>query len=52
MTVGGAAVLGMEIKEPSIFKNAKDLKSMSKESFEGGKPELKGEVPPIIDDKE
>jgi len=52
MTVGGAAVLGMAIKEPSIFKNAKNLKAMNKDSFEGGKPELKGEVPPIIDDKE
>jgi len=52
MTIGGAANLGMEIKEPSIFKSAKTLKSMSEDSFDGGKPELKGEVPPIIADPE
>ena len=52
MTIGGAANLGMAIKEPSIFKSAKTLKSMSEDSFEGGKPELTGEVPPIIDDTE
>ena len=40
MTMGGTADLGMEIKEPSIFKSAKTLSSMSKDSFEGGKPEL------------
>ena len=50
MTIGGAANIGMEVKEPSIFKSAKTLKSMSEDSFDGGKPELKGEVPPIVDD--
>ena len=52
MTIGGAANMGMEIKEPSIFKSSKTMKSMSEDSFEGGKPELTGEVPPIIADKE
>ena len=52
MTMGGTADLGMEIKEPSIFKSAKTLSSMSKDSFEGGKPELQGELPPIIADPE
>ena len=52
MSIGGKAAVAIAIKEPSIFKNAKDLKPMSKNSFEGGNPELKGEVPPIINDKE
>ena len=38
----------MDIKEPSIFKSEKTLKSMTEDSFEGGKPKLKGEEPPII----
>lgn len=42
----------MEIKETSIFKSAKDLKSMSKDSFEGGKPELGGGLPPLTTDPE
>lgn len=42
----------MEIKEPTIFKSAKTLQSMTKDSFDGGLPQLKGEVPPIIVDKE
>ena len=52
VSIGGAADLGMEIKEPSIFKSAKTMKSMSEDSFDGGKPKLKGEVPPIVSDKE
>ena len=52
MTMGGTANLGMEIKDSSIFKSAKTLISVSKDSFEGGKPELKGELPPIIDNPE
>ena len=51
MSIGGAANLGMDIKEPSIFKSAKTMKSMSEDSFDGGKPKLKGEVPPIVSDK-
>ena len=47
MSIGGVAELGMDIKQPSVFKSAKDLKSMSKDSFDKGKPKLKGEVPPM-----
>ena len=50
--MGGTADLGLEVKEPSIFKSAKTLSSMSKDSFEGGKPELNEELPPIIGDPE
>ena len=50
MAMGGASNLGMAIKEPSIFKSAKTMKSMSEDSFKGGKPELNGEVPPIVND--
>lgn len=52
VSIGGSASVGMEIKEPSIFKSAKTLKSMSEESFDGGKPQMKNEVPPIINDPE
>ena len=52
MKMGGTADLGLEVKEPSIFKSAKTLSSMSKDSFEGGKPELNEELPPIIGDPE
>ena len=34
------------------IKSAKDLTSMSKDSFDGGKPKLEGEVPPMTADKE
>ena len=52
MTISGFAETSMEIKEPSIFKSATDLKAMSKDSFPGGEPKLDGAMPPIIDDPE
>ena len=44
--------MGMVIKETSLFKSAETLDSMTKDSFEGGKPELDGGLPPQIADKE
>ena len=52
MSIGGAAKLGMDIKEPSLFKSAKDLTPMSEDSFDGGKPKLTGEVPPMTSNKD
>ena len=52
MSIGGAAKLGMDIKEPSLFKSAKDLTPMSKDSFDGGKPKLSGEVPPMTSNED
>ena len=52
MTFSGVASFEMDVKEPSIFKSKKTLKAMDKNSFEGGKTSLQGEVPPIIKDKE
>lgn len=46
LSIGGSAQMCMEVKETSIFKSAKNIKSMSKDSFEGGKPELGGALPP------
>ena len=40
----------MEIKEVSVFKTKATLKAMDSNSFEGGKPELGGGLPPIIED--
>jgi len=42
----------MSIKEVSIFKTKEDMKSLSKDSFKDGVPELGGAVPPIITDVE
>lgn len=42
----------MEIKEVSVFKNLKTLKALDSNSFDGGKPELGGGLPPIIADPE
>jgi hypothetical protein len=42
----------MSIKEVSIFKTKESMKSLSKDSFKGGVPEIDGALPPIISDKE
>jgi hypothetical protein len=52
LSVGGTAELSMEIKEVSVFKTKATLKAMDTNSFDAGKPELGGGLPPIIDDPE
>ena len=45
MSIGGAANMGMIIKEVSLFKSAETLESMNKDSFDKGVPELAGGLP-------
>lgn len=52
LSIGGSAKLSMEIKEVSVFKTLKTLKPMDSKSFDAGKPELGGGLPPIIADPE
>ena len=49
--MGGEAGIDMQIKEVSIFKTKETMKSLSKDSFKGGKPEIGGALPPVIADK-
>ena len=42
----------MDIKEVSIFKTKETMKSLSKDSFEDGNPEINGALPAVISDKE
>ena len=46
LSVGGSAKMKMEIKEVSVFKSLKTMKSLDKNSFAGGKPKLDGGLPP------
>ena len=41
----------MSIKEVSIFKTKETMKSLSKDSFKGGIPEISGALPPVVADK-
>ena len=52
LSIGGAAELDMEIKEVSVFKTKATLTAMDAASFESGKPEIGGGLPPIIADPE
>ena len=44
--------MNMGIKEVSVFKSLKTLKSLDKNSFADGKPKLDGGLPAQIDDPE
>ena len=51
LTMGGEAGIIMSIKEVSIFKTKETMKSLSKDSFKGGVPEISGALPPVVADK-
>ena len=42
----------MNVKEVSIFKTKETMKSLNKDSFKEGVPKIKGDLPPIISNKE
>jgi hypothetical protein len=50
--MSGDANINMDIKEVSIFKTKETMKSLSKNSFEDGNPEINGALPAVISDKE
>jgi hypothetical protein len=52
LSVSGEAGVSMAVKEVSVFKTEATMKSMSKDSFKGGDPNISGALPPIIADKE
>ena len=50
LNIGGTAELQLHIKEVSLFRSLKTLKPLDESAFVSGKPELRGPLPPIIDD--
>lgn len=52
LSVGGKATVNVGIDNVSAIKSAETSKSLNEDSFEGGKPDLGGGLPPIETDPE
>ena len=52
LSVGGTAGMKVDVKEVSVLKSAATLEAMDSNSFESGKPQLEGGLPPQIEDPE
>ena len=52
MSVGGAASFKIGLTEVGIFKSKDNLKPLTLDKFEEGKPDLGGALPPLISDLE
>ena len=52
MSVGGQGEIVLHIREPTIFKSAENLDSVTEDSFENRQTKYEFTLPPIIDDPE